>query len=266
MTRLERIYIARHGFRMNWHNPNWTTPTNVARDSPLSALGIEQAEELAKHFESMPPEERPTAIFSSPYYRCLQTATPVAQRLGIPLYVEPGIAEWYTPVVPHSGLHPRPPPAKALKGFVPTVDVSWAPTWQPSRRGETVAELYGRVADFLSVFIPRLESSLSHERILFVGHAASVIALIHDLLGEKAPVRIGCATLTTLDRKSDDILGGWKAVGKMAHADFLTGGVQRDWGIEDIKTDGDEVVEEPGVPGTENDEDVGYGLLWHSKM
>lgn len=190
--------------------------------------------------------------------RCLQTSAPIAAALHIPLYVDPGtvpactiayelssratgIAEWYTPVVPHTGLHPRPPGAEALKAFVPAVDASWAPTWQPNRRGETVAELYARVADFLSVFVPRLERSQTHSRILFVGHAASVVALIRDLLGEQVPVRIGCATLTTLDRKSDDILGGWKAVGKLAHADFLTNGVQRDWGMEDVQTANGEV-------------------------
>lgn len=268
MTRLERIYIARHGFRMNWNTPHWTSPTGVGRDSPLSALGHEQAEELARHFESMPVDERPTAIFSSPYYRCLQTATPVATRLNIPLYAEPGLAEWYTPVTPHTGLHPRPPPAEALKEFVPSVDASWAPTWQATRAGETVDELYARVGGFLSVFIPRLESQDKHTRILFMSHAATVIALLHELLETRVPARIGCATLSTLQRASGDVLRAWEPVGKLAHADFLSGGVQRDWGMEDVEIADGQVVSEPGDPASEHDTDVAHGLVWHgqSKM
>ncbi|EJD55522.1 PGAM-domain-containing protein [Auricularia subglabra TFB-10046 SS5] len=276
MTRLERIYIARHGFRMNWNTPHWTTPTGVGRDSPLSALGHEQAEELARHFESMPEDERPTAIFSSPEHndgradRCLQTAAPIAARLNIPLYAEPGIAEWYTPVTPHTGLHPRPPAAEALKAFIPSVDSSWAPTWQPAREGETVQELYARAEGFLSAFVPRLESQHNHARILFMGHAASVLALLHALLATRVLVRIGCATLCTLQRVSDDVLRAWEPVGKLAHADFLAGGVQRDWGMEDVQIANGEVVSEPGDPASKDHTDVAHGLVWrghrHSKM
>ena len=67
-----------------------------------------QAQELADYFSSLPKEEQPTAIFSSPYCeystlqsgvllfqvvfsdRCLQTAKPVAIALNIPIYVEHG--------------------------------------------------------------------------------------------------------------------------------------------------------------------------------
>jgi transcription factor C subunit 7 len=63
-----------------------------------------QAGILAQRFLSMPEHERPTAIFSSvlrSWYhthlayngkdRCLQTAAPIAQALGLPVYVEQGM-------------------------------------------------------------------------------------------------------------------------------------------------------------------------------
>lgn len=37
---LFQIYIARHGFRINWVTENWSTPTKMARDPPLAGYGI----------------------------------------------------------------------------------------------------------------------------------------------------------------------------------------------------------------------------------
>ncbi|KAH7104640.1 PGAM-domain-containing protein [Auriculariales sp. MPI-PUGE-AT-0066] len=272
MDRIERIYIARHGFKPSWQSSDWTTPTNLPRDPPLTGLGITQAKELAEYFKSMPPDERPTAIFSSPAYRCLQTATPVAQQLNIPLYVEHGITEWLTPVVPGTGRHPRPTDATYLKQHVPLVDPSWKSTWLASRSGETTAELYERTRGFLEAFVPRVEFTLSgHQRILLIGHAATVISLVHSLIGENVPLRVGYATLTVLDRAStgDDVVGAWKPVGTLASGEFLSGGVQRDWGIEDEAMGNKEVVLEHGEPVTDWDIDTAIGLQWHpsnSKM
>ncbi|KAG5733097.1 hypothetical protein E4T56_gene14020, partial [Termitomyces sp. T112] len=112
---LEKIYIARHGYRLNWLTSNWQSKTGLARDPPLAAFGETQAQELGEYFLSLPKDERPTAIFSSPFYRCLQTAKPVSSALGLPIYVEHGLAEWYSPVAPGTGLHPRPGSAESLK-------------------------------------------------------------------------------------------------------------------------------------------------------
>jgi len=118
-----------------------------------------------------------------------------------------------------------------------------------------------------------------HKHILFLGHGASVIALAKELSGDMdMELRVGCCSLTTLVPKpnaqrstvisslspSEDInagapkgnalLGQWDVVSK-ADASFLAGGVERDWGLEDVVLDG-QVVSEDGVPGTEGqDED-----------
>ena len=154
-----------------------------------------------------------------------------------------GVGEWYTPVISNTGLHPRPTNATALKAIVPTVDDSWSSTWYVSRNGETVDELYARTRGFLGAFVPRLESTTEgHERILLVGHAASAIALVHSLVGDNMPLRVGCATVSVLDRtKDDDVLAAWTPVGDLAMGDFLSGGVQRDWGMEDVQLQGGEV-------------------------
>lgn len=37
----------------------------------------------------------PELLFSSPFFRCIQTASYTAKRLGLPLKLEHGVQEWY---------------------------------------------------------------------------------------------------------------------------------------------------------------------------
>lgn len=103
--------------------------TGLPRDPPLAAFGEvglshmglktyfdlavytqTQAQEVADYFRALPVEERPTAIFSSPFgqymlflshthielyrlhfkARCLQTSKPIAKALKLPIFVEHG--------------------------------------------------------------------------------------------------------------------------------------------------------------------------------
>jgi transcription factor C subunit 7 len=55
------------------------TPTGIPTDPPLTSKGVEQSKELAKYLCSIePPIER---IYSSPFYRCLQTLKPTTDKL-----------------------------------------------------------------------------------------------------------------------------------------------------------------------------------------
>lgn len=213
--------------------------TGLPRDPPLAAFGEAQAQELGDHFLSLEQEERPTAIFSSPYYRCLQTAKPVAVALGVPIYVEHGISEWYSPVVPGTGLHPRPGRVSELQSYFSEIDPSWSSVWCPSRKGEDVEEVHVRIDDFLRVFIPGVERKYpgKHTRILLVSHAATTIALVRSLLGDKnLPLRVGCCSLSEFIRAPNmpGVVGSWKAI-RLADGDHLTEGASRDWGFEDIE-------------------------------
>src|SRR5215213_6692377 len=84
----ERLYLVRHG----------QSHGNVARDVadqaghheididvrdvdvPLSDLGVKQAEAAGAWFASLPPEERPEIILSSPYVRARQTAEIICRQ------------------------------------------------------------------------------------------------------------------------------------------------------------------------------------------
>ncbi|KZS93003.1 phosphoglycerate mutase-like protein [Sistotremastrum niveocremeum HHB9708] len=257
------IYIARHGFRLNWVTQNWPNVTGTPKDPPLAAYGEAQSKELAAYFLGLPKEERPTAIFSSPYYRCLQTSVPCAEALGLPIYVEHGLSEWYSPVAPGTGLHPRPSLPPDLLKYVPGIDPSWTPTWIPSRQGETVEEVHSRVGGFLSLFVPRVQNAFGHKHILLISHAATVIALTRELVGNRdLSFRVGCCSVTAVaaDRSNQKgVLGSW-ALKQLASADHLSGGVARDWGFEDIRVSTNGlVVDDPGTPGTEDEIDTSSG-------
>ncbi|KJA29196.1 hypothetical protein HYPSUDRAFT_50685 [Hypholoma sublateritium FD-334 SS-4] len=265
---VEKVYVARHGFRLNWVSTAWKSPTGLPRDPPLTAYGETQAQELCEYFMSFPEHERPTAIFSSPYYRCLQTSRPLARALGIPIYVEHGIAEWYSPVEPGTGLHPRPGPTGALHALFPEIDPAWRTLFYPSRKGETVDELHVRIDAFLRAFRPALAARVPAERrrrLLFVTHAATTIALVRTLVGDaQLHMKVGCCSLTELDRReradrSDRLVGAWTPVA-LAAGDHLKGGISREWGFEDIEVEKGRVVEDPGVPGTEHERDEPIGL------
>ncbi len=78
------LYIVRHGDAIP--DADEIIPSGIYDDLPLSRIGREQAEALAErlagtHFDAM---------YSSPLRRCLETAAPLAERLGLkPLIVPP---------------------------------------------------------------------------------------------------------------------------------------------------------------------------------
>lgn len=260
---VEKIYIARHGVRPSFINSTWKSVTGLERDPPLTAYGETQAEELAQYFLSLPEEERPTALFSSPYYRCLQTSKPVANALNIPIYVEHGVAEWYSPATPGTGLHPRPGSSASLKEYISEIDRSWETIWYPSRKGETVDEIHNRIDGFLELFVPTVEQKFHEKaaRILIVSHAATTISLVMSLVGDRnLRFNVGCCSLSELKRRpgASNVVGGWEAL-KVADGTHLDAGSSREWGFADIEVEEGKVVDDPGVPGTEDEVDHPVG-------
>src|SRR6266550_4118329 len=85
------VYIVRHG----------ESAGNVAReaallagereidldvrdvDVPLSELGVQQAEALGRWFGTMPDDDKPNVILTSPYLRARHTASIVANAAGL---------------------------------------------------------------------------------------------------------------------------------------------------------------------------------------
>jgi len=73
---------------------------------------------------------------------------------------------------------------------------------------------------------------------VLVSHAATIIALVRSLLGERnLPVRVGCCSISEFVKKEREdwrVIGGWE-VKRLADGAHLQDGASRDWGFEDIE-------------------------------
>ncbi|GAA6043177.1 hypothetical protein JCM8097_008711 [Rhodosporidiobolus ruineniae] len=226
---LEQVYICRHGFRLSWETTTWTSPTGIPRDPPLSAHGVDQAKELAAFLKRElgvssreEAEKEGVWIISSPLYRCVQTATPTADALDLPIHIEPGFGEWYLPV--RRGLHPALATSDFLQRFFPRVSPSpstsdapssdsssppltWSPLLTPPRTGESIRALHARCSTLLTSLIPALEARGCKNLVLF-SHAATVIALSRAFAGDlDAP---GLLDGPAAEGGKEEPLGEWK--------------------------------------------------------
>ncbi|KAK2605138.1 hypothetical protein N8I77_008002 [Diaporthe amygdali] len=163
------------------------SPTGIATDPALTSHGVEQAHELAAHLMSVePPVER---VYSSPYYRCLQTVEPFvglwAQSARSDAATKPailgeaGLAEWYGSA---SFEHPTSASRDRLAELFPAFDRSYEPAVAPSRTGESIAQLHDRVALTMDALIKQCDEA-GVRAVLLCSHAATVIALGRVLTG-----------------------------------------------------------------------------------
>ncbi|WWC58865.1 uncharacterized protein I303_101410 [Kwoniella dejecticola CBS 10117] len=221
---LEYIYICRHGFRANWIDPSIrTSPTGMNRDPPLAVYGHEQSEHLST-FLSDPnqtaPYPTPELVFSSPFYRCIETSLPTAKKLGLVreakdlqggsgtssgVRLEHGVQEWYSPVVPDTGLHPRPSSPSTLSKHFPSgsINTDYASTVFPSRKGESFKALHERAELFVEAWISKIEDIHPEVKsVVIFAHAASIIVLGRALTGDRdLDVVAGCASTSLYKRK-----------------------------------------------------------------
>lgn len=144
-----------------------------------------------------PPVE---AVYSSPYYRCLQTINPFVElqqgRLAntyqgpepakpldttaATIRPEYGLCEWFGSA-PFD--HPTPAPPEMLKTMFPAYDDNYRSARSPSRRGETLAQLYERVAAAAQAIVDHCDAE-DRRAVILCTHAAVVIALGRVLTGD----------------------------------------------------------------------------------
>ncbi|CCG84432.1 protein of unknown function [Taphrina deformans PYCC 5710] len=165
---LETIYITRHGFRSNWENTKWSpSPTGIDADPALASHGVEQAIELATYLKAL--DANIQKIYTSPFYRCIQTIDHTANALDLSIHVDNGIGEWYGIT---RATHPSPATINVLKNFFPRIEENYQPSVVPSNKGETMAEIHERVRKAMEIIIRDAEKS-DCSAILLCTHAAT---------------------------------------------------------------------------------------------
>ncbi|KAK8055444.1 Transcription factor tau 55 kDa subunit [Apiospora rasikravindrae] len=182
------------------------SPTGLPTDPPLTAYGVDQANDLARHLLQVDPSI--DQIYSSPYYRCLQTISPFVarlkegatttagdgRRLQLPsispspgpgasggIRVEAGISEWYG-LAPWE--HPTSAPLPELATLFPNsaIDTSYTSRVVPPRHGESIAQLHERAAAAIAAIVEQSDREGARAIVLNT-HAAVMIALGRVLTG-----------------------------------------------------------------------------------
>jgi broad specificity phosphatase PhoE len=157
------MYVLRHGqSEFNVHFSQTRIDPGI-EDPRLTDLGHAQAAEAAERLA----HHSIRRIVASPYTRALQTATPLAKKLGLPIEIDPLIRE-------HA--HFRcdiGTPAPDLRRAWPDIDFGDLPeNWWPPK-GESGAQLQARCA----AFALRLNRATDWGEVVYVSHWAFIRGL-----------------------------------------------------------------------------------------
>ncbi|NJK59611.1 MAG: histidine phosphatase family protein [Oscillatoriales cyanobacterium SM2_1_8] len=142
--------------------------------SPLSADGWQQAHALAQRLAQSPIAR----IYASPFLRTVQTASAIAQVLGLTICLEPGLGEWLHPDWMTATPARLAPEALAAEFPIDLTYRSPAIAAYP----ETEADLLARTA----ATAQRLTATPENQ--LWIGHERSVFGAIAGLVG-RPPLR-----------------------------------------------------------------------------
>lgn len=203
------ILIVRHGHRLAWtlnpitgqYSSNHPFPTRLPADPPLASHGVRQAQETARHFgvalAELARQDR-LRIYSSLFYRCLETLRPTVEtlleiapaesRTKLKVRGERGIGEWFGRAW---FVQPKPaPPARLQREFFPWLDISYESRVVPPDNGERIDPLHDRVARALARIVQDVDDEYAHfgrgdeeVTLLLCGHAAQIIASGRALTG-----------------------------------------------------------------------------------
>jgi broad specificity phosphatase PhoE len=188
----QTIWIARHGNRIDFVNPQWFDTAKRPYDPHLSDDGIVQAQQLAKRLQR---ESRITRIFASPFLRTVQTANEVAEVLDLPIKLDWGLCEWLNPE--WMSAMPETLSRETLARDYPRVDLSY------SSDNPVYPETWDACIERSSKTCRRLADNYREEEILLVGHGASVIGTAMGLVGtvDGSEIKAALCCLVKIVRK-----------------------------------------------------------------
>jgi broad specificity phosphatase PhoE len=188
----QTIWIARHGNRLDFVNPEWFNTAERPYDPPLSEDGMVQANQLGQRLVG----EGIKHIFASPFLRTVQTANFVADVLDLCIKLESGLSEWLNPAWMQTD--PERLSMQELQELFPRIDSSYT-----SRVTAHYPETSHRVLERTAETAQRLTAEFS-EDILLVGHGASVVGVTQGLVGGTPEVNASLCCLVKLVRQEQE--------------------------------------------------------------
>ncbi len=188
----QTVWIARHGNRLDFVNPEWFNTAERPYDPPLSEDGFIQAKQLGQRLVG----EGIKHIFASPFLRTVQTATQIANILDLSIKLESGLSEWLNPAWMKTT--PEKLPLEVLQQSYPRIDSSYT-----SRVIANYPETSEMVLERTAQTARRLTSEFS-EDMLLVGHGASVVGTTQGLVGGTPEVNAALCCLVKLVRQEQE--------------------------------------------------------------
>jgi broad specificity phosphatase PhoE len=170
LTMTQTVWIARHGNRLDFVNPDWVIGAEHPYDSPLSDDGIVQAKQLGQRLK----KENISHIFASPFLRTVQTANEVAEALDLSIKIESGLSEWLNPEWMLE--IPKKLSMEALAARFPRIDMSYT-SRIPANYPETEEDILKRAGETAKILAQEFRSD-----ILLIAHGASVLGTTMGLL------------------------------------------------------------------------------------
>jgi broad specificity phosphatase PhoE len=169
---MQTIWLIRHAHRLDFIEPAWFETAIYPYDPPLSSQGCDRAMQLAQAFASIPIDR----VLTSPFLRTIQTGSPLAALLQLPIRLEWGLCEWlcqdWTPALPKTT------PIAELKRNYPNIDVNYQSLVMPCYP-ETLEELDTRLNNIAQKLIHH-----NCDHLLAIAHKGSVLGIVAALTGE----------------------------------------------------------------------------------
>ena len=201
------VFVTRHGARIDKEDSGWLTRAGHGRrdDPHLSAAGERGAAALADRLATG-ADARVRFIVTSPFVRCVQTAHIIAERLDLPVLVEPGVCEILSTFPP--GLLPLDELARRF----PRIDKTYEPVvpvaeLRPERGDSEAARRAAKAA-------AAVRERLGPGPVLICGHGASCLGVVGAFGGSGY---VGYVSLSHFRRES----GGWRQVGELGDTSHL---------------------------------------------
>ncbi|KAL4795753.1 histidine phosphatase superfamily [Aspergillus venezuelensis] len=222
---LNTIYLTRHGHRLNWtinpktgeYTSQFPTPSGNPSDPKLTSHGVAQSHELAAHIVSNDVMPKPWRVYSSPFWRCIETIEPSVRKLNegkqdggkvegiendaeFEIRIENGLGEWFGSTTFFH--HPTPPILASLMSPSAPTPAPFTlnrsrstPLLYTSTRGESIPQLHHRLATALAGIIREVDAEITaaeadiavekrtSKAVLICAHAAPLIAIGRVLTG-----------------------------------------------------------------------------------
>lgn len=188
----QRIFLIRHGMREDFEDPTWVKRAARPYDTPLSASGFRQAEDVGRALQGQGIQ----ALYASPFLRALQTADAIAAALNLPIRVEPSFAEWLNPA--WWSMPPQLPNAAEAHRQFPRVDLSYRPIGQAIYpEADETKEVFQRVGRAWDVILKQNPP----ENVAVVAHGSPLGQTCGHLIPGVPGVQMQVASITRIDRE-----------------------------------------------------------------